>query len=33
MKGRKYKLAQSVNIKYEMYPRFAAFALSARIAG
>ena len=30
MKGRKYKLAQSANIKYGMYSRFFAFA-SARM--
>jgi hypothetical protein len=29
MKGRKYKLAQSANIKYEMYCRAGAFAISA----
>ena len=29
MKGSKYKLAKSVNIKYEMYCRVWAFAVSA----
>ena len=32
MKGRRYKLAQSANIKYGMYPRFVSFGHGARVA-
>src|ERR1700722_16379576 len=32
-KGRKYKLAQSANIRYGMYSRFVSFAFGARFAG